>query len=715
MKKSSILWSFVTILVVLCGCSASDTSSKKIYLPCKIIKNGNWGFVTPNGEVICEDKFKNEPTAVLDSVFFVEEGQEMYSMYRLQENNPKLLLKDLTAYGTVVNGLVPVCKKGRGIEVVDTHGRTIFGLREIEGCRVMQCSPWFVDGYLLVIVVNESGRENIVFVDENGGIKRMPQEFKLTNFVSGNIFQVYDKTKNRLFVDREGRNLEWLEPFNRAYGYTYGIRDYVVCEQGRKIFIYTIDGKQVLECPSEIVDIELNGINEDFIIYKNRDWKEGVIDIKGNEILPAIYSDVIYLNHGFLAEKDYKEWLLFDEAGREQRRFNNYFEIKEVEGFGYIASSNIYNEDGIEHENYWEDYWVVLNNCEPVNDNKFYRISDYPRQGADFIIFSIPTHTDWEEMGLKGKVKELRITHYEAEKISDGDYIKGKMESQEIISFSKEGLKKKSIQKHNEYGSYQTEYSYLDDTIYMNIVFSEDYWDKRSSNGKWKEVKKYDDFGNLVLHSQYNGDGRKTQEKIWQYNDENHLVKYDKYGTDDKLLASETWEYDDNNLLIMHTKQGASEEYDEYGEPIDRERCEKNFEYDDQGRVQKYDVYSLDGKFLRTVHYDSDGHKIDVDGNVTKTFDEAGRLVSIVSKDYNNEIFFKDNRTYNDDGKLILQVQESLDKYTYTVPTWNKEIWEYLYKYDYRGNVVSEILDHVITEEGTHLCSITEYNIVYYE
>ena len=111
----------------------------------------------------------------------------------------------------------------------------------------MQCSPWFVDGYLLVIVVNESGRENIVFVDENGGIKRMPQEFKLTNFVSGNIFQVYDKTKNRLFVDREGRNLEWLEPFNRAYGYTYGIRDYVVCEQGRKIFIYTIDGKQVLE------------------------------------------------------------------------------------------------------------------------------------------------------------------------------------------------------------------------------------------------------------------------------------------------------------------------------------------------------------------------------------------------------------------------------------------------------------------------------------
>ena len=59
---------------------------------------------------------------------------------------------------------------------------------------------------------------------------------------------------------------------------------------------------------------------------------------------------------------------------------------------------------------------------------------------------------------------------------------------------------------------------------------------------------------------------------------------------------------------------------------------------------------------------------------------------------------------------------DSLDFSRSDDPAGDKDyLLEYLYKYDYRGNVVSEILDHVMTEEGTHLCSITEYNIVYYE
>lgn len=723
MKKSFVLCFFITVLVVLCGCSTSNTSNlNEVYLPCKITKTGNWGFVTPKGEILCENTFKNEPTAAIDGVFFVQEGSA-YSMYRIEQNSPKLLLGDLSAYGTVVNGLVPVCIKGKGLHVVDTNGQIKFAINEIDGNEVTECRPYFEDGYLLVITKNKSGNKNLALVNENGVAFSMLQEYNLSylvcSYVCKDIIHVVDLTNSRsIYLDREGKRLEWLDAFDKVYAYTWGIKDYVICERYGKIFIYSYEGEQVLQCPQEVYSIELEGIKNDFIIYENKDEKEGVIDIKGNEILPAIYNDVIFMNHGFFAQKDYKEWILFDEAGKEQRRFNNYFEIKEVDGFGHVASSNIYkNEDGVEYENYWEDYWVVLNNCDPINNNKFYYISCIG-QGWLPIENTIPTtttHTDWEEMGLKGKVKELQIVKYEAEKISDGNYAKGKIVSQEFFSFSEEGLKKISAYK-NQYNSSRTDYSYLNDTIYTN-TFSENYWNNTSSSGQHKEVKMYDEAGNLILHCDYD-DNKVSKGRAWRYGRDGLLQEYYWFGDNEEILAHEVWEYNYNNQVVMHTREGKPEEYNEYGEPIDLARCEKNYEYDENGKILKYDVYTLDGEFLRTVHYDSDGHKIDVDGNVTRIYDEKGRLISIISRGDDNEIFFKESNTYNEDGKLILKIQDNLENDYYKGRYWSKEIWKYLYEYDDQGNVISKIYDNVMMiheKEGEHRCSITEYSIVYYE
>ena len=161
MKKSYLFPLLSILMLVVCSCS--NTSSNVEYLPCKVEKKSDWGFVDPQGHVVCDDMFKNQPSFVRDGIFAVEEASDLYTLYAFDTKKPTIILEDLKFVGSPRDGLLPICKKDKWIEVIDTKGTTKFELNKIDGKTVKSCSPKFQFGYL--IVETEEGTYGMVNTD----------------------------------------------------------------------------------------------------------------------------------------------------------------------------------------------------------------------------------------------------------------------------------------------------------------------------------------------------------------------------------------------------------------------------------------------------------------------------------------------------------------------------------------------------------------------
>ena len=98
---------------------------------------------------------------------------------------------------------------------------------------------------------------------------------------------------------------------------------YIAINEDDDIYIYDFDGNKVLKCPSKVYRIRL--FNEDKFIFSSEDG-DGVMDIKGETILPSKYDEIIFLDNGYVVNRNDK-WQLLDKSG----------EIKETLDFDYLA------------------------------------------------------------------------------------------------------------------------------------------------------------------------------------------------------------------------------------------------------------------------------------------------------------------------------------------------------------------------------------------
>ena len=74
---------FITATAVAAMCAACDNASREIvpdYIAVQTDKEDGWGFMSPDGDVILADEFKNEPSAVVNGLFSVQEGDFYNSM-----------------------------------------------------------------------------------------------------------------------------------------------------------------------------------------------------------------------------------------------------------------------------------------------------------------------------------------------------------------------------------------------------------------------------------------------------------------------------------------------------------------------------------------------------------------------------------------------------------------------------------------------------------
>lgn len=150
MKKVHFLL-FAAILF-LTNCSKSETGTIT-HLPFQTEKDGRWGLIDMEGNILMEDEFKERPSAVIDGMFYVKNSNGMYEFYTA-EKKPKQIGEEYLSVGQFVNGIAPVVKKNSHITYIDKEGKTVFELTKYNDDYIQEAYQ-FNNGIAIVKTASE--------------------------------------------------------------------------------------------------------------------------------------------------------------------------------------------------------------------------------------------------------------------------------------------------------------------------------------------------------------------------------------------------------------------------------------------------------------------------------------------------------------------------------------------------------------------------------
>lgn len=139
MKKINYL---ATLLILACvGLLSSCNSSDKIELTHIAVKLGDserWSIVdVDNGELVCEDEFKNQPSAIVDGIFYVKNENGTYDFYNVDDMRKpinKESFVDVTGFNA--HGRALAVKKCGVISIIDKKCNIVKELdKTVKLCR----------------------------------------------------------------------------------------------------------------------------------------------------------------------------------------------------------------------------------------------------------------------------------------------------------------------------------------------------------------------------------------------------------------------------------------------------------------------------------------------------------------------------------------------------------------------------------------------------
>lgn len=93
-------------------------------VPFKSSENGKWGMLRPDGTILFEEEFKDEPTVARDGRFYVKNGNGLWEIFSAEEI-PQKLGDEYVYLGEFYQGVAPAVKKDEKISLIDKNGEVI--------------------------------------------------------------------------------------------------------------------------------------------------------------------------------------------------------------------------------------------------------------------------------------------------------------------------------------------------------------------------------------------------------------------------------------------------------------------------------------------------------------------------------------------------------------------------------------------------------------
>lgn len=334
------------LTVALCGltlasCGGSSNEELRIsYYPVKTSSDSGWGMMDLDGNIVFDDEFKNEPSAVVNGFFSVKEGDGL-AVYKMGKETGILPgCDDLYSAGVMNEGVMPVTKKGERISLIDENGKVKAVLEPYDGKEIIACVPFINEGFMGILTqdglsgaVNSKGE--MVIEPIYGEILIFKEGFACTEKQVDNDESVY------VILDKSGKEIanikEGFIPVSSTFNDGYLS---VKTKEGKWGFVNTKG--ELFKVPGKVNEIgKYNG--KYFIFKSDGDW--GVMKMgKENQetIVKAKYNNIKFI-YGepdkFLVQKG-MDFLVINSKGDELFEFDgiaspldgNKFKFGEVEG-----------------------------------------------------------------------------------------------------------------------------------------------------------------------------------------------------------------------------------------------------------------------------------------------------------------------------------------------------------------------------------------------
>ena len=214
-------------LLVVCGLAAVSCEKKQEapeYLPVLADKDGRWGLVSPSGEMLFSEEFKNEPTKVYNGRFFVENSEGLYELYTA-EAQPKKVGAEYKEVGVFFEDVAPVVEKGKPIDFIDKDGNVKFTLKDVDGVPVENVRNFYdgvaifqtEKGYGLVNTQGEVLLKNYAELDNPGDGKVWAMERKYAGMDEDSAKICLLTYKGEKLFEVSAGKYKWVSPFNKGY------------------------------------------------------------------------------------------------------------------------------------------------------------------------------------------------------------------------------------------------------------------------------------------------------------------------------------------------------------------------------------------------------------------------------------------------------------------------------------------------------------------
>ena len=371
MRKYLLLILVLVFISLLSSCQKEESVAE--YIPFKSEKDGKWGFINLDGDVLLEDEFKREPTIVSNDRFFAKNKEGYWEMYTA-DKNARQVGKEYVQAGAFIEDVAPVVEKGRAIDFIDKNGKVKFTLGNVDGVAITSCRN-FIDGVAIFKCGGYYGA-----IDESGNVVIKPDYLVLEPAKDGKLVGIHSKykeTKDRAKVkitvlDTSGkvlsefaldRILESLDYFsdgvlavakkdtdgNNYWGLindkgewvlhaSHKIRAIKGMRNGKFIFS---DGEEcgLMDFNGEVLirpkysDIKFTGANQLFVLDDHIDPQWKLITEEEDVISPNEFDEVYPLpGDKYFVKDDGDSWIIVDDKGKEVKTKVDIYEFSYNQG-----------------------------------------------------------------------------------------------------------------------------------------------------------------------------------------------------------------------------------------------------------------------------------------------------------------------------------------------------------------------------------------------
>lgn len=355
------------ILLGLTSCSSGGDTETIDLLPVQTNREGRWSMIDSKGNIVYDSEFENMPTMVINGCFSVKEN-DGYALYRAGGKNPEVVngCENLNAVGIMEDGLVPIVRQEKRIEIVNKSGETVFELSPIDSVEVFSCENKFNNGLLAVMTTDYK----CGFVDKSGKLVIPCIYDSASSFENG--YSIVSKrneegagTETYYVIDTSG-DVEFK--IGQSMSTPVFFCGYVLTSNDDHYNLVDMDGDEH-KLPSKLRF--LRDMKDDMIIYQDEDGNSGLATLEGEILIrPKYYSLQFAFDGSLIAKKEPEshEVLILDTDGDEKQTLDM-DEIHVIAGFGYLGAEG-------------RSFTVIDDEFKEVCKEEFYGRSDSKASGT---------------------------------------------------------------------------------------------------------------------------------------------------------------------------------------------------------------------------------------------------------------------------------------------------------------------------------------------